>query len=66
MTYTTTKEIRIINVEEDWDFVFTTDKYGTVSVQLNEGLSSMSGETASIHIPKDCIKNFIDALEQLK
>lgn len=62
MTYTTTKEIRIINVEEDWDFVFTTDEYGTVSVRLNEGLC----ETAYIHIPKDCIKNFIDALEQLK
>ena len=66
MTYTTTKEIRIINVEEDWNFVFKTDEYGTVSVQLNEGLSSMYGETASIHIPKDCIQNFIDALEQLK
>ena len=62
MTYTTTKEIRIINVEEDWDFVFTTDEYGTVSVRLNEGMC----ETASIHIPKDCIQNFIDALEQLK
>ena len=66
MTYQITKEIRITNVEDDWDFVFITDEYGTVIVHLNEGLNAMKGETTSIHIPKDCIQYFIDALEQLK
>lgn len=58
MTYEITKEIRILHTKDDWDFVFKTDEYGTVSVEGDNGFG--------IHIPKDCIQHFIDALEQLK
>ena len=53
-----TKSIRIRNYEEGWDYNFKTDEYGTVSVEGDNGVC--------IHIPKDCIQHFIDALEQLK
>ena len=71
MTYQITKEIRILHEQDDWDYVFTTDEYGTVevnSVEVNyhEGLEAFSGKNTSIHIPKDCIQHFIDVLEQLK
>ena len=66
MTYQITKEIRILHTKDDWDFVFKTDDDGTVEVRSNEGLEAFSGENTSIHIPKDCIQHFIDALEQLK
>ena len=49
-------------LENLWDFVFTIDDYGTVGVDYNE----VSGKNTIIHIPKDCIQHFIDALEQLK
>jgi hypothetical protein len=65
-SYQITKEIRILHEEDDWDFVFTTDEYGTVGVNCHEGLEAFSGKTTSIHIPKDCIQHFIDSLEQLK
>jgi hypothetical protein len=58
MTYTITKSICLRNKEEGWEYVFATDEYGTVSVAGDNGLG--------IHIPKDCIQHFIDALEQLK
>jgi hypothetical protein len=66
MTYQITKEIRIIHEEDGWDYVFTTDEYGTVSVIYSEGLEAFSGTTKAIHIPKDCIQHFIDVLGQLK
>jgi hypothetical protein len=66
MTYEISKQIRIHNTEDDWDFVFTTDEYRTVQVRSHEGLEAFSGENISIHIPQDCIQHFIDALEQLK
>jgi hypothetical protein len=66
MTYQITKEIRILHEQDDWDYVFTTDEYGTVSVISSEGLEAMTGKNTIIHIPKDCIQHFIDALEQLK
>jgi hypothetical protein len=66
MTYQITKQIRIHNTEDDWDYVFTTDEYGTVSVIYAQGLEVMTGETTTIYIPKDCIQHFIDVLEQLK
>jgi hypothetical protein len=66
MTYGITKEIRILNTEDDWDFVFTTDEYRTVQVRSHEGLGAFSGENISIYIPQDCIQHFIDALEQFK
>ena len=58
MTYQITKEIRIRNYEEGWDYNFKTDEYGTVDVTV--------GVDDGIRIPKDCIQHFIDALEQLK
>ena len=66
MTYQITKEIRILHEQDDWDYVFTTDEYGTVQVRSHEGLEAFSGENISIYIPKDCIQHFIDVLEQLK
>jgi hypothetical protein len=66
MTYQITKEIRILHEQDDWDYVFKTDEYGIVTVDYNEGLEAFSGKSKSIHIPKDCIQHFIDALEQLK
>lgn len=65
MTYEITKEIRILHKQDDWDYVFTTDEYGTVAVRYNENLRVMPA-CRTIHIPKDCIQHFIDALEQLK
>jgi hypothetical protein len=66
MTYQITKQIRILNTEDDWDFVFKTDEYGTVTVISTDGLEAMTGKTTEFIIPQDCIQNFIDALEQLK
>ena len=65
MTYEISKQIRIYNTEDEWDYVFTTDEYGTVTVAYRENLRVMP-DSLSIHIPKDCIQHFIDALEQLK
>jgi hypothetical protein len=66
MTYQITKEIRILHEHDDWDFVFTADEYGTVSVTCTYGLEAMTGDTTTIDIPKDCITHFIEALSQLK
>jgi hypothetical protein len=66
VTYEITKEIRIHNTEDDWDYVFTTDEYGSVTVNHNNGLEAMHGETTSIDIPRDCIQHFINALSELK
>jgi hypothetical protein len=65
MSYQIRKEIRILHEQDDWDYVFTTDEYGTVAVRYNENLRVMPA-CRTIHIPKDCIQHFIDALEQLK
>ena len=61
MTYSITKEIRIVHKQDGWEYVFTTDEYGTVSVT-----TSNDATFQNIHIPKDCIQNFIRVLEQLK
>ena len=61
MTYTITKEIKIHHDEYGWCFEFSPDEYGTVSVK-----DSASPNIQFLHIPKDCIQHFIDALEQLK
>ena len=63
MSYTITKEIRILHNTDDWDYVFSADEYGTVNVTCTEGLEAMSGNITTIHIPKDCIQHFINALE---
>ena len=61
MTYTIAKQITIHNDEDGWEYIFTTDECGTVSV-----LDSNGPTIQNIYIPKDCIQHFIDALEQLK
>jgi hypothetical protein len=61
MTYSITKSIRIHHDEDGWGYIFTTDECGTVSVS-----TSNDATFQNIHIPKDCIQHFIDALEQLK
>jgi hypothetical protein len=68
MTYEISKEIRIYNNEDEWDYVFTTDEYGTVEVAYRENLriwNNWTAATRAIHIPKDCIQHFIDALSEL-
>jgi len=65
MTYEISKEIRIYNNEDEWDYVFTTDEYGTVTVDYRENLRVMP-DRRIIHIPRDCIQHFIDALTELK
>ena len=61
MTYTITKEIKIINDEDGWCFDFSSDEYGTVSIEDGNGPGYQT-----IHIPKDCIQHVIDVLEQFK
>ena len=61
MTYTITKQITIHNDKDGWEFVFTTDEYGTVSVKDSAGSA-----IHTIYIPQNCIQPFIDVLEQLK
>ena len=61
MTYTIAKQIIIHHDEDGWEYIFTTDEYGTVSM-----LDSNGSTVQNILIPKDCIQHFIDALEQLK
>ena len=41
MTYEISKQIRIYNKEDEWDYVFTTDEYGTVEVAYRENLRVM-------------------------
>ena len=65
MTYEISKGIRIYNNEDEWDYVFTTDEYGTVTVDYRENLRVMP-DRRIIHIPNAYIQHFIDALEQLK
>ena len=64
--YEITKQIRIHNTEEDWDYVLTTDEYGTVTVLYHEGVEAFSGKTITLDIPKNCIQHVIDSLEKLK
>jgi hypothetical protein len=66
MTYDIQKEIKIRHTTDDWEYSFTADEYGTVCIFYTEGMEAMTGETKTIHIPKDCIQNFIDVLEQFK
>ena len=61
MTYQIIKQIKIINDEDGFSYEFSTDEYGTVTVQDGNG-----PEVETIHIPKDCIQHFIDVLESLK
>lgn len=61
MTYTITKQIKIINDEDGFCFDFSSDEYGTVNVQ-----DSNRATIQFIHIPKDCIQHFIDVLEGFK
>jgi hypothetical protein len=61
MTYQITKSICIHHKEDNWDYNFKTDEYGTVRVGYSNGPTCQT-----IHIPKDCIQHFIDVLEQMK
>ena len=61
MTFTITKEFKILNDEYGFCFDFSSDEYGTVSMQDGNG-----EEVQTIHIPKDCIQHVIDVLEQFK
>ena len=60
MTYTITKQITIHNDNDGWEFVFTTDEYGTVGVQGSNGPTFQTNNDLvrrNNHspIPKECI-----------
>lgn len=61
MSYTIAKEFKILHDEYGFSFDFSSDEYGTVSMQDGNGK-----EVQTIHIPKDCIQHVIDVLEQFK
>lgn len=63
--YQVSSQLRIHNTQDDWSFDFTADEYETVTVALEVKHGGLSRIT-NIHIPKDCIQHFIDALEQFK
>ena len=64
MTYEITKQVRIHHQEDGWEYGFTADEYGTVCVSYKV----IGADTCKtpFYIPKDCINNFISALEQFK
>lgn len=64
--YQISQKITILHLKDDWEYTFEPDEYGTVCVTLTEGMQAMSGSVTNIHIPKDCIQHFINALEKLK
>jgi hypothetical protein len=53
--------MKIINDEDGFSYHFSSDEYGTVSMQDGNG-----EEVQTIHIPKDCIQHVIDVLEQFE
>jgi hypothetical protein len=66
MQYEISKQINIRHKTDDFDYNLTADEYGTVCLSSTEGLEAMTGKTTHLFIPKDCIQNFINALEQFK
>lgn len=63
--YEISKEIKITHPHDDWQYVFTADEYGTVCFTYNSALNSMTEESESIYIPKDCISHVINALVEM-
>ena len=76
--YIVSNQVRIHHVDDEWNFVFTADEYGTVTVahtqRATENLEKVVDILASkrlsnyrnLYIPKNCIQHFINALEQFK
>jgi hypothetical protein len=66
MNYAITKEIRIHH-EDGWFYQFTDDSEGCIEVEYYEtsGITETK-QGNSLHIPKDCIPQFIQILEELK
>lgn len=66
MTYSIIKKFRIFH-EDGWFYQFTDDGEGCIEVEYYELIANTETKKGtSFHIPKDCIQNFIDTLEQLK
>ena len=63
-TYEIAKQITIRHKTDDWEYEFTNDEYGTVCVSYKV-IGANTCKTP-LYIPKDCINNFISALEQFK
>ena len=64
MTYKIQKEIKIRNEFDDWEYSFTDGECSTVCVSYKV-IGANTCKTP-LYIPKDCINNFISALEQFK
>ena len=66
MIYQVTKEFRIHH-EDGWFYTFTDDGEGCIEVEYYEVIGGVeTKQGSSFSIPKDCIANFINVLEQLK
>jgi hypothetical protein len=66
MNYSITKEFRIHH-EDGWFYQFTDDGDGCIEVEYYEVIDGAeTQEGSSFSIPKDCISQFINVLEQLK
>lgn len=67
MTYAITKKFRIHHGEDGWFYQFTDDGEGCIEVEYYEVIDGAeTKQKSSFHIPKDCISQFINVLEQLK
>lgn len=65
-SYSTTKEIRIHH-EDNWFYQFTDDDERFIEISCYETYGIQEAKTGqSFHIPKDCIENFINVLQEMK
>ena len=66
MTYAITKEFRIHH-EDGWFYQFTDDGEGFIEVDYYEGIKCVeTKQGSSFSIPKNCISQFINVLEQMR
>jgi hypothetical protein len=66
MNYSITKEFRIHH-EDGWFYQFTDDGEGCIEVEYYEVIGGVeTKQGSSFSIPKDCICQFINVLEQMR
>ena len=67
MTYAITKKFRIHHEEDGWFYQFTDDGEGCIEVEYYEEIGGAeTKQGSSFSIPKDCISQFINVLEQMR
>ena len=66
MNYSITKEFRIHH-EDGWFYQFTDDGDGCIEVEYYEEIGGVeTKQGSSFSIPKNCISQFINVLEQMR